>query len=137
MITIQNVAAIGEELAIAWSDGKENYIGFEKLRHACPCAHCQGEPDAMGRVVKPEVKYGIGAYKLLKFEKVGGYALHLFWGDGHNTGFYSFDLLRSDNKKPTLPCSCNKPKIKASAVGGQPGTYTSTGKILSQPLTTE
>jgi len=25
---------------------------------------------------------------------VGGYAVQVFWKDGHNTGLYSFDLLR-------------------------------------------
>lgn len=34
-------------------------------------------------------------------------------------------------------CKINKPYNSASAVGGQPGTYTSTGTILSHPLTTE
>ncbi len=34
-------------------------------------------------------------------------------------------------------CSCKNPYSSASAVGGQPGTYRSTGTILSQPLTTE
>ena len=34
-------------------------------------------------------------------------------------------------------CNINKPYNNASAVGGQPGTYTSTGTILSHPLTTE
>ena len=34
-------------------------------------------------------------------------------------------------------CSCKMPYSKASADGGQPGTYMSTGTTLSQPLTTE
>lgn len=34
-------------------------------------------------------------------------------------------------------CSCKSPYNKASAVGGQPGTYMSTGTIRSQPRTTE
>ena len=48
MVQIINITTVGDELAIAWSDGKENYIPLEKLRKACPCAICQGEPDAMG-----------------------------------------------------------------------------------------
>jgi len=35
---------------------------------------------------------GIGRADL---EPVGNYALRFTWGDGHNTGIYSFDLLRS------------------------------------------
>jgi len=34
-------------------------------------------------------------------------------------------------------CSCRIPYTSASAVGGQPGTYTSTGTMRSQPRTTE
>src|SRR5690606_32154088 len=34
-------------------------------------------------------------------------------------------------------CSCRMPYTSASAVGGQPGTYTSTGTMRSQPRTTE
>jgi hypothetical protein len=34
-------------------------------------------------------------------------------------------------------CSCSIPYSRASAVGGQPGTYRSTGTIRSHPRTTE
>ena len=95
MITIETITTIGDELAIAWGDGMETYIKFDKLREACPCALCQGEPDAMGRVVKPEVILGVGANILKKYERVGGYAVHLTWGDGHSTGIYSYELLRA------------------------------------------
>ena len=95
MLKIENITTIGEELAIAWSDAEENYIPFKKLRHACPCANCQGEPDAMGRVVKPDVSYGPNSYKLMKFGEIGGYAVQVTWGDGHKTGLYAFNLLRS------------------------------------------
>jgi len=95
MHKIINITTIADELAIAWSDGEESYISFEKLRRVCPCAHCQGEPDAMGRLVKPEVILTDRSFVLLKYEEVGGYCLKLTWGDGHNTGLYSFDLLRA------------------------------------------
>ncbi|MDB9741553.1 DUF971 domain-containing protein [Akkermansiaceae bacterium] len=94
MMKMENVALIGEEIAIAWSDGKESYLGFETLRRACPCADCQGEPDARGRVVRPEVTYKHNSMQLVSFEDVGGYAINFKWADGHKTGLYSFDLLR-------------------------------------------
>jgi len=37
----------------------------------------------------------------------------------------------------TFFCNCMRPYSRASAVGGQPGTYTSTGTMRSQPRTTE
>ena len=85
---------IGNELAISFSDGEELYLSLPMLRRACPCANCQGEPDALGRVVKPVVEHGPRAFELVKIDTVGGYALQLGWADGHATGLYSFDYLR-------------------------------------------
>lgn len=85
---------IGDELALAFADGQELYLPLPLLRRACPCASCQGEPDALGRVVKPAVEYGPRAFELVKYEVVGGYALQFHWGDGHAYGLYSFPYLR-------------------------------------------
>jgi len=60
MIEIENIAVVGGELAIAWSDGKESYLDLDRLRRACPCASCSGEPDALGRVARPETAHGWG-----------------------------------------------------------------------------
>jgi len=94
MIKVENIATIGNEIAIAWSDGQETYLDFETLRKNCPCANCQGEPDAVGFVVKPVVKYNARSFVLLKYEVVGGYAIQFHWGDGHSTGIYGFEYLR-------------------------------------------
>ena len=89
-----HVALVGTELAVAFGDGSEVYLSLELLRRACPCAACQGEPDAMGRVIRPEVSIGRNGYELRRMDRVGGYALQLFWGDSHSTGIYSFDYLK-------------------------------------------
>ncbi len=94
MIEIENIAVVGGELAIAWSDGKESYLDLDRLRRACPCASCSGEPDALGRVARPETAHGEGAFQLTRYELIGGYALQPFWADGHHSGLYSFDYLR-------------------------------------------
>ncbi len=88
------VQKIGSELAIAWSDGVESYLPLEALRKACPCAACVGEPDVTGTVVRPEVKHVPGSFELSGWQVVGGYAIQPRWGDGHNTGLYSFAYLR-------------------------------------------
>ena len=93
-LKIENITVIGNELAIAWADGDESYIGLEALRKACPCAHCQGEPDATGKLIRPIVHLTVESFILKKFELVGGYAFKPLWGDNHNTGLYSFDLLK-------------------------------------------
>jgi DUF971 family protein len=52
-----NVQQIGAELAFAWNDGTESYLSLERLRRACPCAACGGEPDVMGNIERPDVTY--------------------------------------------------------------------------------
>ena len=93
MNRIEAVCVIGEELALSFGDGREMYLQLPMLRRACPCAQCQGEPDAMGRVLRPIVELGQGAFDLKRFEMVGGYGLQLFWADGHGTGIYSISYL--------------------------------------------
>ena len=89
-----NVQQIGRELAIQWNDNVESYVDLEFLRRACPCAACGGEPDVLGNILRPNVTYSNSSFDLRGFEVVGGYALQPHWGDGHNTGLYSFDYLR-------------------------------------------
>jgi DUF971 family protein len=89
-----NIAVIGNELAIAWSDGKETYLPLEKLRRACPCASCCGEPDALGNIERPDVHYTGGSFQLRGWQLVGGYAFQPSWADGHATGLFSFTYLR-------------------------------------------
>mgnify|MGYP000574936292 FL=1 len=93
-MNIEQITPIGNELAIAWDDGIETYLSIEAVRKACPCASCQGEPDAMGRVVRPPVHYGDKSFELLNISHVGGYAVQFRWGDGHGTGIYSYEYLR-------------------------------------------
>ena len=93
-ITLLQNVVIGDELALAWSDGVEDYINLRKLREACPCAVCQGESDAMGHVVKPSVTHTGKSFQALRMQQVGGYALQITWADGHSSGIYPYDLLR-------------------------------------------
>jgi len=93
-IRARQVDKIGEELAVAWEDGAESFFALELLRRACPCAACGGEPDVLGRVLRPDVQYSRESFSLTSFEFVGGYALQPVWGDGHRTGIYSWNYLR-------------------------------------------
>lgn len=95
MNTLTQQTVIGDELALAWADGAETYISLEKLRKNCPCAVCQGEPDALGRIAKPSVTHTDRSFQLISVQQVGGYALQLKWADGHSTGIYTFDFLRN------------------------------------------
>jgi DUF971 family protein len=89
-----NIQLIGDELAIRWNDEAESYLDLKFLRRACPCAACGGEPDVLGNISRPDVKYSEDSFRLASFNLVGGYALQPRWRDGHDTGIYSFQYLR-------------------------------------------
>ena len=93
-LSLKDVQLIGNELAIAWSDGRESYLPLERFRRACPCAMCGGEPDVLGNISRPDVSYTPASFELVGWQLVGGYALQPRWADGHNTGLYSFQYLR-------------------------------------------
>lgn len=90
-----DIQHIGQELAIRWADGSEDFFPLEKLRRACPCAGCSGEVDILGNVYKnPDKVLAAAAFELRRFVPVGGYAVQLFWADGHNSGIFAFDYLK-------------------------------------------
>src|SRR5277367_2681343 len=90
-----DIQQIGNELAVKWGDGGENFISLEKLRRSCPCAGCKGETDIMGNVYKnPEAKFSASSFRLQKIASVGGYAIQPVWADGHAAGIFSFDYLK-------------------------------------------
>ncbi|MEJ0091865.1 MAG: DUF971 domain-containing protein [Limisphaerales bacterium] len=90
-----DIQQIGNELAIKWPDGAENFFPLEQLRRGCPCAVCKGEMDIMGNLYKgPEQKLTAAAFQLVRLISVGGYAIQPVWSDGHATGIFSFDYLK-------------------------------------------
>ena len=54
------MTVIGNELALRWTDGTENYFPLDFLRKRCPCALCSGEKDLLGNVYRGELKLGLG-----------------------------------------------------------------------------
>lgn len=100
-LKLADLQVIGDQLALKWQDGEEQFITLKKLRDACPCASCCGEVDVMGRMHKgPVTTLNEASYQVNQLRMVGGYAVQILWKDGHSAGLYSFDLLqqmRSDN----------------------------------------
>ena len=79
-------------LRVKWTDGHEGVYPPNYLRFHCHCAACVEEWSGR-QLIKPEaIPEDI---RPLRLSPVGQYALHIEWSDGHNTGIYSFDLLRS------------------------------------------
>ena len=90
-----DIQHIGSELAIQWEGGKESFIPLETIRRGCPCAGCHGEVDILGNLYKnPAKPLPPAAFELQRFVPVGGYAIQLFWADGHNSGIFAFDYLQ-------------------------------------------
>lgn len=97
----EEVQVIGTELAVRWDDGTDDFIPLQNLRRACPCAGCKGEMDVMGNVYKvPERPLGEGAFRISRLGLAGGYAVQPVWGDGHSSGLFSWDYLKSIAKNP-------------------------------------
>ena len=99
-VNLNDTQVIGNELALRWAAGMEQFIQLETLRRACPCASCAGEVDVMGNLHKgPDQTLNAASFQVQQIQIVGGYAVQVFWADGHNTGLYSYDLLRELRKK--------------------------------------
>lgn len=79
-------------LELCWETGTTFRLPFKYVRGECPCASCIEEwtgrrilnldtiPDT---IVPTEIR------------PVGNYALKITWSDGHNTGLYTWDHLRT------------------------------------------
>jgi DUF971 family protein len=90
---------IGGFLAIRWSEGDESVISLERLRRACPCAACSGEVDVTGQLHKgPDPVLNKASFRVLKWGTIGNYAVQPSWADGHETGIYSYGMLRDLGK---------------------------------------
>jgi DUF971 family protein len=74
-------------MQISFADGHDGLYPHELLRGYCPCAQCQGHQGPIAFVEG-------GNLELAEIAEVGNYALVMTWGDGHNTGIYSFNYLR-------------------------------------------
>lgn len=90
-----NIQLIGQEIAIVWDDGLESYFPFERLRAASPSASNIGERDIMGNRYGGDGPKQFPGVQVLGWERVGNYALRFDFSDGHRTGLYSFDYLRT------------------------------------------
>jgi len=96
-----DIQQVGNELAVKWDDGSEDFIPLDRLRRACPCAGCQGEVDILGQLHKgPDAPLPPNAFELVRIATVGAYAMQPIWADGHASGLFSFDYLRQIAKSP-------------------------------------
>ncbi len=80
-------------LRVSWDDGAVSEYEWEAMRRACPCAYCSGEGTYRGNV-NEQTKFSETQTTLKEVYPVGRYGLTPEWGDGHDTGIYTFKMLR-------------------------------------------
>ena len=85
-------------LLIAWKDGEVSTLPFNLLRKHCPCATCMdsrskqaANPLSLTLMTGPVITQA----EITKIDPVGRYALSLAFNDGHDTGIYTYEFLRS------------------------------------------
>lgn len=78
-------------LRVGWGDGRSCRYGAAALRRVCPCAQCVNEMTGQ-RMLDPNAVPDDLTIESVQI--VGRYALTFRWSDGHQTGIYSFRLLR-------------------------------------------
>ncbi|MBI5369229.1 MAG: DUF971 domain-containing protein [Planctomycetes bacterium] len=92
MTSPADVTKVGEGLLQwTWGDGHVSPFPLKYLRERCPCASCVDEFTGQRRLDPKSIAPDI---KIARFEPVGLYAVRFQWSDGHDTGLYSFRLLR-------------------------------------------
>lgn len=111
----------GAGVDIVWADGHSSHYDFAYLRDQCPCAMCDDErrkkEDVAARAGSGP---GVGTGIVLPMFKprptaraakaVGNYALQIDFSDGHTTGIYSYDYLRT-----ICPCEACAKAFRAQA----------------------
>jgi len=96
----------GAGVDIVWSDNHASHYDFIYLRENCPCATCgderakkAAEVPAPTGATTPVASNVLPLYKpkpgARGAQAVGHYAIKIEFTDGHSTGIYSFDYLRS------------------------------------------
>ncbi|MAV35357.1 MAG: hypothetical protein CMJ59_07850 [Planctomycetaceae bacterium] len=89
-------------LVISWSDQQDRRYAIRELRDRCPCATCRQREEAPTGAAEMFPIVPGGAPASLRIERmtpVGSYAYSIEFSDGHDTGIYAFELLRTLGEK--------------------------------------
>jgi DUF971 family protein len=89
-----SVDLIGTTVALAWQDGREDFLPMETLRALSPSADNMGEPDLFGNIHGADPRTEFPGVTVTGYELIGRYALRFTFSDGHQTGLYSFPYLQ-------------------------------------------
>lgn len=88
-----------QALELSWDDGLSAVVPYREIRAECPCASCKnewtGERILDPATIRPDIR-------LEGLEQVGGYAVRLSWNDGHSSGLYTWETLRTLAQRPNV-----------------------------------
>lgn len=90
-------------ITITWSDGSTSFYDVVYLRRQSPSAdmrHLREQIRENPLTVLPSSPRPTGALTIVSAELVGNYALKIVFSDGHSTGIYSWEYLRSIDRGP-------------------------------------
>lgn len=85
------------QLLITWSDEVTKAYRVRELRDACPCATCREKrnaPPADPFALPLLSKVDLEPLRIQGMKPVGNYAYTISFSDGHDTGIFTFELLR-------------------------------------------
>lgn len=84
-------------MSILWTDETRQELGLDDLRRLCPCAVCEANrmaQDSNGlHMISSDAQHA--SSDVVEITPVGRYAIQIRWEDGHDTGIYTYEFLRS------------------------------------------
>jgi DUF971 family protein len=111
----------GTGVDVEWADGHSSHFDFVYLREHCPCATCNEErnkKESMAPMNLPSSPL-LPMYKpkprAQAATQVGNYAIQLTFNDGHFTGIFSYQYLRTI-------CPCDECAKAFRAAEGAPAS---------------
>jgi DUF971 family protein len=86
-----------DRLQIVWRDSQIREYAVRELRDNCPCATClekrsADKPAEILPILRVEETEPL---RIAKMEPLGHYAYSIVFSDGHDTGLFTLELLRS------------------------------------------
>ncbi len=83
-------------IAIEWDDGIETVYTARELRVLCPCARCVDEITGIRTLDPASIASDMTQSDV---RLVGNYAISVRFADGHDTGIFTFPMLREHDPK--------------------------------------
>ena len=100
MLALAHLRGDADALTLEWADGAVHRVTWKALRERCPCATCAQShlhPKTPASVdLLPVLSLAeTQPLRALWMRPLGNYAYAIQFTDGHNTGIYSLDYLRT------------------------------------------